>query len=434
MFPFFNEQTLKNELLQLGSELSNPAARLPQWLDKSAQSLLKDTSFIVCGSNCRSEIRVLAQHANVIAIVDDFLKQPTLFGIPVIRSDEWIQRCLKDRAIVSCILTPNGRAFQHFTKLATQWELPTLLPLQFLHMLEECNIDRKGETGRFFWYGYEFFTYTLEHLDRLLEIPALFEDSYSRVSWLSILLYRMTLNPFYLEGCAVGTGGGQYVLNAYGVNKQFFKFSDDEVYVDGGAFTGDTIASFLTACNGKFKHIHSFEPSHDHNVQIRNRLRTLQHEYLKPLASSITLHEAGLWDSKTTLEFNPSQIVDDFDITNHVQSKSAHMVDSGIINHIYDDHVERKAAIQVPVVTIDEATNGEATYLKFEIEGSELKALHGAAETIARNRPKMAVSIYHKPEDLITLTEYVITTGQNYKLGFRQHNSLSPDAMVLYCY
>lgn len=437
MYPFISTQTLKQELLKLKHNYNDTDNIFPDWLDHSSVGdFLVSAKLIVCGSVCRSEIRVLAQNANVIAIVDDMLyqKQSSIFGIPVISSDRWIELCRQDQKIVSCILTPGSRAFQHFTKLATQWELRTLLPLQFLHLLETLKINHEGETGRFFWYGYEFFLSALNNLDRLLEISELFEDEYSQISWLCVLLYRMTLNPFYLEACAVGMGGGKYTFNAYSINKQFFQFSDQEVYVDGGAFNGDTIEWFLRASGGKFKHIHSFEPSQEHNRLIKDRLRNLQQEYLKPLSTSITLHEAGLWDSKTTLEFNPSQIVDAFDVNTHIQSKSAHMVDSGIINHIYEEETERSASIKVPVVTIDEATNCEATFIKFEIEGSELQALHGAKQTIARNRPKMAISIYHKPEDLFTLTDFVINTGQNYKLGFRQHNHLCPDAMVLYCY
>ncbi|WP_334107956.1 FkbM family methyltransferase [Methylobacillus sp.] len=436
MYPFLHQHELKQQLLDLRDHYMDPARILPTWLTQSPREFFSTTRFVVCGSVCRSEIRVLAQHAQIAAIVDDHLcqKQASIFDIPIISSDEWIALSRQDKHLVSCILTPGARAFQHFTKLALQWELRTLLPLQFIHLLESGNIDKQGETGRFFWYGYEFFLETLHQLDKLLALGELLEDEYSRISWLCVLLYRMTLNPFYLEACAVGTGGGKYTLNAYSINKQFFQFSDHEVYVDGGAFTGDTIEWYLRACGGKFHHIHSFEPSREHNQLIRNRLRNLQQEFLKPLSKSITLHEAGLWDHNTTLEFNPSQVVDDFDTSNHVQTKSAHMVDSGIIHHIYDQETERAASIKVPVVTIDEATNLEATFIKFEIEGAELQALHGARATIERNRPKMAVSIYHKPEDLVTLTEFVIATGQGYKLGFRQHNSLCPDAMVLYCY
>jgi len=435
MYPFLSKSALRNNLLKLRDTLAQNDSLSPPSLAQSPQEL-SGKRFVVCGSVCRSEIRVLAQNAQVVAIVDDYLCRQTnsLFGIPVITSDAWIGLCRKDREIVSCILTPGCRAFQHFSKLAKQWDINTLYPLQFLHLLKRCNIDTKGETGRFFWYGHEFYISTLNNLDQLLDMSNLFCDEYSTISWLCILLYRLTLNPFYLEACAVGQGKEGFNLNSYSTNRQFFTFSDHEVYVDGGAFTGDTIELLLRATGGQFKHIHSFEPSVANNMLIRNRLKTLQDQYLKPLAGKITLHEKGLWDTETVLQFNPSQVVNDFNTADPIQSQSAHMVDSGIIQHIYDQDTEKSVSVDVPVTTIDAATNCEATFIKLEIEGSELKALHGASETIRLHRPQMAISIYHKPDDLITLTRFIIETGHNYKLGFRQHNSLCPDAMVLYCY
>ena len=435
-YPFLSEETLVRDLLGTRDTHAKRGNCFPQWLDQDPRDVLAHKQFIVCGSVCRSEIRVLARHANVIAIVDDFLAKTTsqIFGIDVISSDAWIERARSDRSIVSCILTPGARAFQHFTKLATQWNLATFQPLQFLHLLKYCAVDKRGETGRFFWYGDEFFVSTCDRLDRLLEIGNSLDDAYSRLSWLCVLSYRMSLNPFYLEACAVGHLNEDFNLNSYSVNRQFFSFSEEEIYVDGGAFTGDTIEGFLRTVKGRFKHIHSFEPSRPHNRQIRQRLTKLQDEYLKPLAAHVTLHEKGLWDSTTVLEFNPSQTVDAFGDNAPVQTQSAHMVESGIIGHIYDEQTEKNASIKVPVTSIDEATDRAATFIKLEIEGSELKALQGAGETIERNRPKMAISIYHKPEDLESLTDYVVGTGQRYKLGFRQHNALCPDAMVLYCY
>jgi len=435
MYPFLSEQKLTKDLFELRDQLLLADGLLPQWMDQTPADLLATKKIVVCGSVCRSEIRVLANSANVIGIVDDFLyqRQSHLFGIPVIGSDSWVSLAAGQPDIISCILTPGGAAFQHFTKLATQWGLPTLLPLQFLHIVERCKLDHTGETGRFFWYGYEFFTAVLGDLDRLIKVSSHFTDSYSRISWLCVLLYRLTLNPFYLEACAVGQGAEGFNLNSYSTNRQFFKFSDQEIYVDGGAFNGDTIEGFLRACNGQFKRIHSFEPSSHNNDLIRARLASLQHEYLKPLAASISLHEQGLWDSTTTLKFNPSQVVADFAAAGPVQTQSAHLVDSGIVSHIYDKSLEESVSVIVPVTTIDEATDATATFIKLEIEGSELRALNGARQTIARNRPQMALSIYHKPEDLLTLTDFVAETDKGYKLGFRQHNRLCPDAMVLYC-
>lgn len=60
-------------------------------------------------------------------------------------------------------------------------------------------------------------------------------------------------------------------------------------------------------------------------------------------------------------------------------------------------------------------------YIKLDIEGSELDMLHGAAKTITRCKPKMAVSAYHKPEDLWTLATYIKSLRADYEFEFRHY-------------
>jgi FkbM family methyltransferase len=435
-YPLLSEEVLVKNLRSLRDAYGDASHFFPAWMEQSPQDVLAEKKLVVCGSVCRSEIKLLARHANVIAIVDDalFKTQKSLFGIPVIDVDTWVGLAKGDKSIVSCVLVAGPRAYPYFLKLAMQWDLRVLLPLQLLQIFKICNIDKKGALGRFLLYGIEFFDRTYENLDRLLNIRNIFEDGYSRVSWLHMLSYRMTLNPYYLEACSVGNLSGEVCLNSYSTNRQFFNFTEDEVYVDGGAFTGDTIEGFLRAVSGKFKHIHAFEPSSASNKEIRSRLRKLQDDYVKSLSQNITLHEKGLWDSSGILEFNQALGVDDFGDNRSSSAVSAHIVESGIVGHIYDESSENSVSIKVPVVSIDDATDQSATFIKLEIEGSELKALHGAVKTIAKNKPKMAISIYHKPEDFETLTDFVSETGKGYKMGFRQHNPFCPDATVLYCY
>jgi len=60
-------------------------------------------------------------------------------------------------------------------------------------------------------------------------------------------------------------------------------------------------------------------------------------------------------------------------------------------------------------------------YIKLDIEGAELDMLHGAAKTITRCKPKMAVCAYHKPEDLWTLATYIKSLRADYEFEFRHY-------------
>ncbi|MCI8672219.1 MAG: hypothetical protein HFI89_01815 [Lachnospiraceae bacterium] len=60
-----------------------------------------------------------------------------------------------------------------------------------------------------------------------------------------------------------------------------------------------------------------------------------------------------------------------------------------------------------------------------------MKALQGAVKTIRRNRPRLAVSIYHKPEDIIELPEYILSLHNDYKLYIR-HYQMSSCETILY--
>ncbi|WP_294159989.1 FkbM family methyltransferase [uncultured Selenomonas sp.] len=60
-------------------------------------------------------------------------------------------------------------------------------------------------------------------------------------------------------------------------------------------------------------------------------------------------------------------------------------------------------------------------FIKMDIEGAELDALHGAALTIARWKPRMAICAYHKPEDLWVLQQYIRSLRPDYEFAFRHY-------------
>ena len=89
----------------------------------------------------------------------------------------------------------------------------------------------------------------------------------------------------------------------------------------------------------------------------------------------------------------------------------------------------------VDVVSIDEYVAREALthvdFIKMDIEGSESQALDGAIETLRRFRPKLAISLYHRPEDLTRIPLWVDNLGLGYQLHL-DHYTIHQEETVLY--
>ena len=93
---------------------------------------------------------------------------------------------------------------------------------------------------------------------------------------------------------------------------------------------------------------------------------------------------------------------------------------------------DAEGIIKVPVNSVDNICAGDkVTLIKMDIEGSELAALQGSVNVIKRDRPRLAICIYHKPEDLYEIPLWVKQTIPEYKLYIR-HHSYEEGETVLY--
>ena len=75
--------------------------------------------------------------------------------------------------------------------------------------------------------------------------------------------------------------------------------------------------------------------------------------------------------------------------------------------------------------------NEEVTFIKMDLEGSELRALMGAERIIRQYKPKLAISLYHKPEDIWELPLYILSLNSEY-IFFIDHYSVATAETVLY--
>ena len=85
----------------------------------------------------------------------------------------------------------------------------------------------------------------------------------------------------------------------------------------------------------------------------------------------------------------------------------------------------------VPVDTIDHVcASDKVTFIKMDIEGAELEALRGAADVIRRDKPKLAISIYHKPKDYFEIPFFVKELVPEYRLYIRHHKMVYFDTVL----
>jgi len=65
-----------------------------------------------------------------------------------------------------------------------------------------------------------------------------------------------------------------------------------------------------------------------------------------------------------------------------------------------------------------------------DIEGAEKEALIGAEQIIRKVKPKLAICVYHKPEDIYELTRLIYNFNPNYKFALRQQANLLAETVV----
>ncbi len=73
---------------------------------------------------------------------------------------------------------------------------------------------------------------------------------------------------------------------------------------------------------------------------------------------------------------------------------------SGSVIEQSDNTAHRKVEMR----TVDEVCHQFVpTHIKMDIEGAEKEALHGALHTLETHRPKLAISLYHRPRDIVEI-------------------------------
>ena len=185
--------------------------------------------------------------------------------------------------------------------------------------------------------------------------------------------------------------------NNQGQYFDFFEAKENEVFVDCGCFDGATCYNFAGWCGHKgFDHIYSFEADPVNYAKAK--------EILAPLGKC-DLYPYGTSDVNKKVYF----AADAFET-------------SCIISREEAEKRNFEGVEEIETVALDDVLEGKRiTFIKMDIEGAEYEALLGARKLIEINRPRMAISVYHKYEDFVTLADLVLKMHPDYRISFRHY-------------
>jgi FkbM family methyltransferase len=180
----------------------------------------------------------------------------------------------------------------------------------------------------------------------------------------------------------------QYFIN------DFFKYGKSEVLIDCGAFDGDTIEKFIAMPNLDYQKIIAFEANRQNFEILQSKFRN---------NSKIVLINEGVWSKDCELYFSGSYSI------GHITESKMDLFEMGV---------------SIKVRSIDSLQIKEkVTFIKADIEGGEIEMLKGARETILRDKPRLAISIYHSNEDMVMIAEYIHALVPEYQLYVRHHQN-----------
>ena len=220
----------------------------------------------------------------------------------------------------------------------------------------------------------------LDARERIEEAFGLLSDDASRMEFIGEVRWRLLGDFDHL---------GEPVSNEIYFPEDLHRLSADEVFVDCGAFDGDTIRRSLARQPDFRGSIKAFEPDPANFGKLARYVESLPYA----LRQRVEIFPFAVSSRRVILRFNAT-------------GTEAASVGSG--------------STQVQGVALDELLEDcRPTYIKMDTEGAEPEAIRGAFRTIATHRPAMAICVYHRQDHLWEIPLLIDSCAGGYRFHLR---------------
>lgn len=237
-----------------------------------------------------------------------------------------------------------------------------------------------------------------EHMEDIVKTYSLLDDELSRKTYLNVLMYRLTCDWNYLSHIVPEADEYFEVFNGLDV---------DECVIDVGAYVGDTLESYLTTNCVPYSY-YAFEPD---PINFQNLI-----DYIKAIDAEKYVFPVNYAVGECTSNLKMD-----------IGKKAA-------------SHSSNEGTYECKMISLDEYMRTtrdfeRVSFIKMDIEGLEERALIGAQELIISNKPKLAVCVYHKSEDIWKIPLQIKKMNPEYEhFILRHYHKYSFTETILYVY
>ncbi len=219
------------------------------------------------------------------------------------------------------------------------------------------------------------------------------QDDLSKQIFLAYLNTRISGDRRFFEGLSQE---GQYF------EKELVDFDEQKLFIDCGGYDGMDTKRFFMLTSEKSASV-IFEADADNMALTKKNLK----EY----DNRVRYVERGVWDRREELSFSsghgPSSLIE---------------VSGGGTKKLLCTSIDEELLTDPRKVTM----------IKMDIEGAEMKALDGAKGIIHRDRPVLAICVYHRPEDIFAIQRKIQEWNMDYKFYLRHYDPKHFLETVLY--
>lgn len=312
-------------------------------------------------------------------------------GVQVIAPDEVVKRVSDEALVIVTINTDGKRYCKSFTEALRRGGHPgvhhRLLEAGCKHTIDYTFFRRCHALFRNDPYNLPSCSdvqLMLEHQEDISDAYTLLSDAESRDIFKKILRFRLLDDSIEIPTLPQDNQYFEYDI---------YQSIEHEIFVDCGAFNGITLKKFLENNENRFDGYFVVEPDEENYRILKGYIAGLP----KEIQSRVTLYSCAVADvqgnaSLYALEGPGSFIADDI---------GTRTVSTDTIDHILQ--------------------GGPATMIKMNIEGSEIRALMGAKQTIMSYHPVLAVAGYHKTWDLWDIPKKINVYEPQYRVYLRSY-------------